>query len=58
LLFDSIGGGAIYTQNSAMDRALRDAETWCQHIIGQRRTLEMVGGFILKSDDFKGSPLL
>jgi indole-3-acetate monooxygenase len=58
LLFDSIGGSAIYTRNSGLDRALRDAETWCQHIIGQRRTLEMVGGFLLKSEDAKPSPLL
>lgn len=58
LLFDAVGGGAIYTKKSAFDRALRDAETWCQHIIGQRRTLEMVGSMLLKSDDARPSPLL
>jgi hypothetical protein len=58
LLFDNIGGGAIYTKKSAFDRALRDAETWCQHIIGQRRTLEMVGSMLLKADDARPSPLL
>ena len=58
LLFDSVGGSAIYTKKSAFDRALRDSETWCQHIIGQRRTLEMVGSLFLKSDDTRPSPLL
>jgi indole-3-acetate monooxygenase len=58
LLFDSVGGSAIYTRKSAFDRALRDSETWCQHIIGQRRTLEMVGSLFLKSDDTRPSPLL
>jgi hypothetical protein len=58
MLFDSVGGSAIYSNKSALDRALRDAETWCQHIIGQRRTLEMVGAMLLESDDARISPLL
>lgn len=58
LLFDAVGGSAIYSRKSALDRALRDAETWCQHIIGQRRTLEMVGAMLLKADDVRVSPLL
>jgi hypothetical protein len=58
MLFDAVGGTAIYAKKSALDRALRDAETWCQHIIGQRRTLEMIGAMLLKSDDVRLSPLL
>jgi alkylation response protein AidB-like acyl-CoA dehydrogenase len=58
MLFDAVGGSAIYTKKSALDRALRDAETWCQHIIGQRRTLEMIGAMLLKADDVRPSPLL
>jgi len=58
LLFDAVGGSAIYAKKSAFDRALRDAETWCQHIVGQRRTLEMIGSLLLKSDDAQPSPLL
>jgi alkylation response protein AidB-like acyl-CoA dehydrogenase len=58
MLFDNVGGSAIYAKKSAFDRALRDSETWCQHIIGQRRTLEMVGSMMLKSDDARPSPLL
>ena len=57
-LFDTVGGSAIYSRKSLLDRALRDAETWCQHIIGQRRTLEMVGAMLLKADDARISPLL
>jgi alkylation response protein AidB-like acyl-CoA dehydrogenase len=57
-LFDTVGGSAIYSRKSAFDCALRDAETWCQHIIGQRRTLEMIGAMLLKSDDARISPLL
>jgi len=57
-LFDAVGGSAIYSRKSALDRALRDAETWCQHIIGQRRTLEMVGAMLLNADDLRVSPLL
>jgi hypothetical protein len=41
-----------------ISQALRDFETWCQHIIGQRRTLEMVGSLFLKSDNPRPSPLL
>jgi indole-3-acetate monooxygenase len=58
MLFDAVGGSAIYAKKSALDRALRDAETWCQHIIGQRRTLEMIGAMLLKSDDVRLPPLL
>lgn len=58
MLFDTLGGSAIYSHKSALDRALRDAETWCQHIIGQRRTLEMVGAMMLTADDARLSPLL
>jgi alkylation response protein AidB-like acyl-CoA dehydrogenase len=57
-LFDTVGGSAIYSKKSVLDCALRDAETWCQHLIGQRRTLEMVGAMLLKSDDVRISPLL
>jgi alkylation response protein AidB-like acyl-CoA dehydrogenase len=57
-LFDAVGGSAIYTRKGPFDRALRDAETWCQHLIGQRRTLEMVGAFLLRSDDVRLPRLL
>jgi alkylation response protein AidB-like acyl-CoA dehydrogenase len=58
MLFDSLGGNAIYAKKGPFDRALRDAETWCQHLAAQRRTLENVGGFLLKSDDIQLLPVL
>ena len=54
MLYDSVGSAAIYSERSPLDRALRDAETFCQHIVSQRKTLEMVGAMLLNAD----APLL
>jgi alkylation response protein AidB-like acyl-CoA dehydrogenase len=54
MLYDAVGSAAIYSERSPLDRALRDAETFCQHIVSQRKTLEMVGAMLLHSD----APLL
>jgi hypothetical protein len=35
---------------SPLDRALRDAETVCQHIVLQRKTLGMAGAMLLEAD--------
>ena len=51
MLYDAAGSAAIYAERGPLDRALRDAETWCQHIVAQRKTLEMIGGMLLGSDD-------
>jgi len=53
-----LGGSAIYSKKRPLDLALRDAETWSQHLAVQRRTLEWVGGLLLKSDGPLPSPLL
>jgi indole-3-acetate monooxygenase len=58
MLYDTVGGNAIYARKSPLDLALRDAETWCQHVAFQRRTLEWVGGLLLKSDGPPPFPLL
>ena len=58
MLYDAIGGSAIYSKKSPFDLALRDAETWCQHLAFQRRTLEWVGAMLLKSDGPPLFPLL
>lgn len=58
MLYDAVGGSAIYLKKSPLDLALRDAETWCQHLAVQRRTLEWVGGLLLKSDGPPPFPLL
>jgi alkylation response protein AidB-like acyl-CoA dehydrogenase len=58
MLYDAVGGSAIYSKKSPLDVALRDAETWCQHLAVQRRTLEWVGALLLKSDSPPPFPLL
>jgi alkylation response protein AidB-like acyl-CoA dehydrogenase len=50
-LYDALGSASIYSERSPMDRALRDAETVCQHVVMQHRTLEMVGAMLLGGDD-------
>lgn len=57
VLYDAVGGSAIYAKGP-FDRPLRDAETWCQHVVVQRRTLEWVGAMLLKSDGPPPAPLL
>jgi alkylation response protein AidB-like acyl-CoA dehydrogenase len=46
-LYDVVGGSAIYTYRSSLDRSLRDMETMCQHFVGQRRELSVAGGLLL-----------
>jgi len=50
MLYDAVGSAAIYSERGPLDRALRDAETFCQHIVAQRRTLEMIGAMLLNAD--------
>lgn len=47
LLYDTVGGNAIYTRKSPLDRNLRDIQTACQHILGQTKMLEEAGGLLL-----------
>jgi len=47
LLYDVIGGSAIYTKKSPFDRHLRDMQTACQHIVGQTKGLEGIGSLLL-----------
>ncbi len=37
---------------------LRDAETWCQHVVVQRKMLEAIGGMLLGADDLPWHPFL
>ena len=57
-LFDVVGASAVYTQKSAFDLYLRDLETMCQHVIGQRKGLELVGGLLLSEDGMAANPFL
>jgi alkylation response protein AidB-like acyl-CoA dehydrogenase len=50
MLYDVVGGSAIYAQRGPFDRALRDIETICQHFAVQRRLLEHIGALLLKAD--------
>jgi alkylation response protein AidB-like acyl-CoA dehydrogenase len=52
MLYDAVGSAAIYSERGPLDRALRDAETFCQHIVAQRKSLEMIGGMLLGADTF------
>jgi indole-3-acetate monooxygenase len=54
MLYDALGSVSIYSERSPLDRALRDAETVCQHIVMQRKTLAMAGAMLLEAD----TPLL
>jgi len=56
LLYDTIGGSAIYAQKSPFDRHLRDMQTACQHVVGQTKGWEGVGGVLLGAED--GHPLM
>lgn len=47
LLYDAIGGSAIYTKKSPLDRHLRDMQTACQHLVGQPKLAEGLGGALL-----------
>jgi hypothetical protein len=59
-LYDTVGGNAIYPGKHTLDRALRDMDTMCQHIVGQRRELATVGGLLLNPEDemANASPML
>jgi alkylation response protein AidB-like acyl-CoA dehydrogenase len=46
-LYDAIGGAAVYTNEGPFDRHLRDLQTACQHVVGQTRGWEDVGGLLL-----------
>jgi alkylation response protein AidB-like acyl-CoA dehydrogenase len=50
MLYDALGSASIYSERSPLDRALRDAETVCQHIVMQRKTLTMAGTLLLEAD--------
>jgi len=56
LLYDTIGGSAIYSERSPFDRHLRDMQTACQHAVAQTKGWEGVGSLLLGGNE--GHPLL
>ncbi len=58
MMFDLVGGSAVYSRKSPLDRNLRDVQTMCQHICGQMKPLEGVGGMLLDSPLARPHPLM
>lgn len=58
MMFDLVGGSAVYSRKGPLDRHLRDVNTMCQHICGQMKALEGVGGMLLDSPLARPHPLL
>lgn len=55
ILYDALGGTAVYTANSALDRSFRDIQTLCQHVIAQQRSHETAGAALLGAESPSGS---
>ena len=47
LMYDTMGGTAVYADRMPLDRHLRDVTTICQHTMGQRKVREWVGRLLL-----------
>ena len=58
ILYDTVGGSAIYAHKGPLDRAMRDTTTMCQHLVGQRKTSEFVGALLLEDDTSVKHPML
>nr|QEO74383.1 acyl-CoA dehydrogenase type 2 [uncultured bacterium] len=58
LMYDAIGGSAVYSRKSSLDRHLRDIQTICQHICGQTKGWEGVGALLLDSHAVRIHPML
>ncbi len=58
LVYDLVGGGAVYATRGPFDRHLRDAETMCQHIVGQEKGYETVGAMLFDPAGAAIHPLL
>lgn len=58
IVYDLIGGGAVYAERGPFDRYLRDAETMCQHVVGQEKGYETVGAMLFDPAGAAAHPLL
>ncbi len=56
LMYDTIGGSAIYSKKSPFDRHMRDMQTACQHLVAQHKSWEGAGSLLLGGNT--GHPLL
>lgn len=57
-LYDLIGGGAIRKSKTPLDKAMRDAFTWCQHVVGKESGITAAGNLLLNDKPTKGFPML
>ncbi|WP_119395331.1 acyl-CoA dehydrogenase family protein [Salinibius halmophilus] len=57
-LYDVVGGSAVYCEKSRLDQALRDANTWCQHIVGQQKGYQALGALLMNARPVDGFPML
>src|SRR5262249_32212575 len=58
MLYDAVGGAAIFSTRGPFDRMLRDIETMNQHLAVQRRVLENVGAILLNSETRPSVPYI
>ncbi len=57
-LYDMIGGSAIRVGKTPLDKALRDSNTWCQHVVGKESGIEASGNLLLNDKVSLGFPML
>jgi alkylation response protein AidB-like acyl-CoA dehydrogenase len=50
LMYDTLGGSAVYSDKTPLDRHLRDVTTMCQHTMGQRKVREWAGQLLLTGE--------
>ncbi len=55
ILSDMLGPASV--SRGVIDRALRDTQTMCQHIVGHTGSLEGIGGLLLDPDSDSGLPM-
>lgn len=58
MMYDVIGGSAVYARATPFDRYLRDAQTMCQHVCGQNKGFELVGAMLLDPAGRSSHPFL
>ena len=57
-LYDLVGGPAIRKGKTPLDKAVRDAQTWCQHVVGKESSITASGNLLLNHKQSKGFPML
>ena len=51
IIYDAVGGSAIYSKRGSFDRYFRDMQTACQHLCGQVKMYEDCGKLLLGSEE-------